>query len=363
MISQPLHSQSPTPVVPSDSPVSHVSPTSPVLDPRRILDMNYAFASTAMLVAAVRLRLFTHMAHHALTPAALAELAHTAPGATERLLKGLEGQGLVETEGSAYRLTPLSAQFLVEGKPGYLGGDTLAMLDYLPAWFELDRTLSTSEPYRDLGDATTAEAFFAPRVRDLFPLVHPVAKRTVAIVPLQKRKASPQILDVGAGSAPWSTAFALHYPAAHVTALDLPEVVVQGQQQTDEMHLAERYSWIATDMESWKYPDLTYDLVIVAHVCRFIGEERSRTLLDKISKSLCTGGTLILADVFLKDDLSGPPAALTLDLSMLVNTAQGHISTCSEVSRWLEGSDLTHIRRLDGVGPFPVLVAQKGENA
>src|SRR6266568_6682433 len=74
---------------------------------------------------------------------------------------------------NAYRLTSLSDHFLVEGKPGYLGGDTLAMLDYLPAWFELDRTVRTSQPYRDLGDASTAEAFFAPRVRDLFPLVHP----------------------------------------------------------------------------------------------------------------------------------------------------------------------------------------------
>lgn len=357
MLSQPLHSQPSAPSTPS------ALPTSQALDPRRILDMNYAFASTAMLVAAVRLQLFTHLGQHALTPATLAELAHTTPDATERLLKGLEGQGLVEKEGNAYRLTPLSAQFLVEGKPGYLGGDTLAMLDYLPAWFELDRTLSTSEPYRDLGNAATAEAFFAPRVRDLFPLVHPVAKRTAAIISLNTPDSSPRILDVGAGSAPWSVAFALQYPSAHVTALDLPEVVEQGRQQTDEMALSDRYTWIKADMDAWTYSDHTYDLVILAHVCRFIGEERARTLLGKLYKSLRIGGTLILADVFLKDDRSGPPAALTLDLSMLVNTAHGHINTCSEVSRWLEDSGLSQIRRLDGVGPFPVLVAQKGEDA
>lgn len=347
MVSQPLHSQ---PLAP------------PVPDPRRILDMNYAFASTAMLVAAVRLRLFTHLAHTALTPAALAALAHTAPEPTERLLKGLEGQGLVEREGSAYRLTALSAHFLVEGQPGYLGGDTLAMLDYLPAWFELDRTLSTSDPYRDLGDAATAEAFFAPRVRDLFPLVHPVAKRTAAIVPLKMPEVSLHVLDVAAGSAPWSAAFALRYPSAHVTALDLPKVVAQGQQQMDELALKDRYTWIEADMEAWQYPAHAYDLVIVAHVCRFIGEERARTLLGKLIKSLHVGGTLILADVFLADDRSGPPAALTLDLSMLVNTAQGHIRTCSEVSAWLQDRGLSEIRRLDGVGPFPVIVAQKGKD-
>jgi len=81
--------------------------------------MNYAFANTAMPVAAMRLHPFTHMAHEALTPAALAALAHTARGPTERLLKGLEVLGLVEREGDAYRLTSLSNHFLVEGKPSY----------------------------------------------------------------------------------------------------------------------------------------------------------------------------------------------------------------------------------------------------
>ena len=60
--------------------------------------MNYAFVSTAMLVAAVRLRLFTRIAHNALTPDAFAELTHMMAESMERLLKQLEGQGLVEKE-------------------------------------------------------------------------------------------------------------------------------------------------------------------------------------------------------------------------------------------------------------------------
>lgn len=346
MVSQPPHSQASIPST---------------LDPRRILDMNYAFAATAMLIAAVRLHIFTHMAHKVLTPAGLAALAHIAPEPTERLLKGLEVQGLVEREGDTYRLTALSDHFLVEGRPGYLGGDTLAMLDYLPAWFELDHTLSTSQPYRDLGDAATAEAFFAPRVRDLFPLVHPVAKRTAAIVSLDPHERLLHVLDVGAGSAPWSAAFARQYPDARVTAVDLPGVVAHGRQQIAELGMGDRYSWLEGDMETVAYLPLHYDLVILAHISRFIGEKRTCALLGKLTNSLRGGGTLILADVFLADDRSGPAAAFTLDLSMLVNTAQGRIWTCSEVSGWLKDSGLCEVQRLDGVGPFPVLVARKGE--
>ena len=54
---------------------SSCSPVVPDIDPRPILDMNYAFARTAMLVAAVRLHIFTFLSDRELTPAALAAIA------------------------------------------------------------------------------------------------------------------------------------------------------------------------------------------------------------------------------------------------------------------------------------------------
>jgi hypothetical protein len=97
-------------------------------------------------------------------------------------------------------------------------------------------------------------------------------------------------------------------------------------------------------------------------VCRFIGEKQARALIGKLARSLRPGGILLVADVFFSDDRSGPPAALTLDLSMLVNTSQGQIRTCGEISAWLKDSGLSETRRFDGLGPFPILAAQKGED-
>ena len=54
---------------------SSCSPVVPDIDPRPILDMNYAFARTAMLVAAVRLHIFTFLSDRELTPAALTAIA------------------------------------------------------------------------------------------------------------------------------------------------------------------------------------------------------------------------------------------------------------------------------------------------
>jgi hypothetical protein len=325
-----------------------------------LLDMNYSFARTAMLLTAVRLHLFTLLADRALTSSELAAGAGTLPEPTERLLKGLEALGLVERQDDTYRLTPIADVFLVEGKSSYLGGDTLAMQDYVPAWFELDRTLYTSTPYRDLGNAATAEAFFAPRVVDLFPLIFPIASRIAADFPLAKQKEAPlQVLDVGAGSAPWSAAFAQSYPAAQITALDLPQVVEQGQQCIIKHELTDRYTWLKADMETYSFPADTYDLILCGHVCRFISDERVQTLLARLAESLHAGGTIIVADIFFTEDRKGPPPAITLDLSMLVNSAQGRVRTVSEIGGWLEEFGLIDIQRVHLAGPFPVVVARK----
>jgi cyclopropane fatty-acyl-phospholipid synthase-like methyltransferase len=234
------------------------------------------------------------------------------------------------------------------------------MLDNIPAWFQLDRTLQTREPYRDLGDMSTAEDFYAPRVRDLFPFVYPVAQRTASELKLPYPKdAALQILDIGAGSAPWSVAFAQSYPSAHVTALDLPAVVEQGRQQTCELRLEDRYTWIAEDMDTYAFPPLSYDLIIVANVFRFISEERARKILRKLVKSLHFHGTLIVADIFLAEDRQGPTPALTFDLAMLVNTQQGQIRTWREVAHWLNSCGLSHAQPFHVAGPFPIVFAQK----
>jgi ubiquinone/menaquinone biosynthesis C-methylase UbiE len=332
------------------------------VDVRQILDMNYAFAQTALLITAVRLHLFTALAEKPLNARELAGRMHVDPHYLERLLQGLRMFQLVSQEGGVYQLTPVADRFLVEGKASYLGGDTLAMLDYIPAWFQLDQTLQTGIPYRDLGDISTAETFYAPRVRDLFPIVYPIAHRTASELRLAYAKdALLQILDVGAGSAPWSAAFAQCYPFSHVTALDLPAVVEQGKQQTLELGLQDRFTWIAESMDRHTFPPLGYDLIIVAHVLRFISEERAKSLLQRLVKSLRPRGTFIIADVFLAEDRQGPAPAITLDLSMLVNTQQGQIRPWREVANWLSAAGLQQVQPFHVAGPFPIMFAQKEE--
>lgn len=329
-------------------------------DPRLILDMNYAFARTAMLMAAVRLHLFSALATESVTAPALAKELKTDPDFTARFLKGLNALGLIEQDGEKYRLTPIASHFLVEGKPTYLGGDTLMMMDFMPAWLALDQTLLTHKPYRDLGQADESSAFFAPHTRDLFSITYPFAKRLAASLKLRHDERSLRVLDVGAGSASWSCAIAQQYANAQVTAVDLPAVAGQGQQQVAELGLTDRYRWIESDIMAASLEPAGYDLIIVAHLCRFLGEQRTRDLLKKLARSCSPDGTLVIVDILLSDDRSGPSFALTLDISMLLNTAQGRLSTFQEFATWLRESGFQAVSSLDITSPSPVIVAKRG---
>ena len=58
---------------------SSFSPVIPDFDPKPTLDMNSAFTRTAILVAVVRLHIFTLLSGRELSPAALAAIAKAEP--------------------------------------------------------------------------------------------------------------------------------------------------------------------------------------------------------------------------------------------------------------------------------------------
>jgi len=66
------------------------SPGVAIINPKPILDMNYAFAQTAMLMAAVRLHIFTYLASEPLTAADLVVLVKAEPDPITKLLEGLK---------------------------------------------------------------------------------------------------------------------------------------------------------------------------------------------------------------------------------------------------------------------------------
>lgn len=328
-------------------------------DPRLILDLNYAFTRTAVLLAAVRLRLFTTLAEHPMTISQLAPLIHSQHESLARFLRCLVELKLIHFEHDLYDLTPLARTFLVEGNTQYLGGDTLAMVDYLPAWLNLTDCLRTNVPYRDLSQADSAEAFFAPHTRDLFSVTHPFAQRLASRLKLPE--APLRILDLGSGAAAWGIAFLQNYPDARLTALDLPAVVAEGREKSRDLGFEGRISWLAGDALTTTLPEKEYDLIVVAHLCRFLGDEQVNQLFPRLYQACAPGGHCLVVDLLLNEDRTAPDPTVWIDVSMLVNTAFGRLFTAQELQSSLQTSGFAPVELLSGFGPAQLLLASKEE--
>ena len=88
--------------------------------PRKLFEMLYGAIKAKLLTAGIRLGVFDHLTEP-LTAARAARALESDPLNTEYFLNGLTACGLLEKKGGVYTNTPLARDFLVQGKPTYLG--------------------------------------------------------------------------------------------------------------------------------------------------------------------------------------------------------------------------------------------------
>lgn len=156
----------------------------------------------AALETATRLGILDHLQE---TPASTDEIAlhrGTAPGPTHLLLDELDALGVLRLgQDGRYATTAATRWFT-----------TLAA-----GWSHLDHVVRTGQPLVPADTPAGAAELHPEAVTALSRLGDPAAE---LLAPVRG-----DVLDVGAGAAPWSIALALADPTARVTALDLPEVL------------------------------------------------------------------------------------------------------------------------------------------
>ena len=144
-------------------------------NPGKIFETTFAFTTTRVLVAAVDIGLFTHIAsgHH--TVADIAKKAKASERGVEIILNGLTALDFLIKSKGTYDLTPLSEKFLVKGKPSYFG-DFVQHVDGLwEPWSHLTNATNTGKPFRMIEKDHGAE-FFEKMVTQIFPMSYPCAK-------------------------------------------------------------------------------------------------------------------------------------------------------------------------------------------
>jgi hypothetical protein len=329
-------------------------------NPELVMRYAWGYAPPLILEAALRHKLFDHLASGPKTAEELATLSGTSARGVRLLLNAVVGLELLTRDDQGrYALTPESEAFLVSTKPSFQGGIYKHLsTQLLPQWMQLDAVVKTGKPATSVNQEGTGAAFFAEFVEDLFPMGWAVAVGLAAHLKVAEAKQPISVLDLAAGSGVWSIALAKASPQVRVTVVDWPAVVPVTKKVTAREGVADRYTFVAGDLDSASF-GTGHQIATLGHILHSEGVERSRALLRKTAAAMAPGGTIAVAEFLVNADRRGPLGGLIFAVNMLVNTDQGDTFSFDEIAGWLGEAGFTNPRLLEGPGMSPLILATR----
>ncbi|MEW5854485.1 MAG: methyltransferase [Myxococcota bacterium] len=249
--------------------------------------------------------------------------------ATERALEVLHAWGMVEREGGVFRCTSWFANEL-RGPEGLAGAGRI--------WAAMPNYLRTGSTLMGEGTANRDRAYpeVVPRLAAMFDQ----AARAFAVEVAARLPRGAVILDVGAGSAPWSLAVLDVRPDVTLRLLDLPQVCEATRAAATARGHGSRVDILAGDYMSAPLPVETLDLVIAANVLHLEGEERAAALVARLAPTLRAGGWLAVVDALAGDDEAGRRAHAAYALHLALRLPGGYPHLPATLARWMTAAGL-----------------------
>lgn len=318
------------------------------LSPVPLMQLATGFWAFKTLAAAHELDLFSRLS--ASGGMTIEEVAaeyeiHTRPA--EMLLTGCAALGLLHKNGERYGNTPLAEEFLVKGGPYYFGG-FVEMLDkrLYPGWGKLVEAIHTNRP--TTWDPSTQRSLFEgedPAMLELFwEAMHSLSTFTArALGRAVDLSSYERLLDVGGGSGAYDIELCKHYPNLRATLHDLPFVAEIAVRKIEQSGLSERIQTEGGDFFADSTLPGGHDVILLSMILHDWNEEHNREILRKCYEALPSGGGIVISELLVNDEKTGPPPAALMSLNMLIET-EGRNYTPAEYSSWLEDTGFTDTR-------------------
>lgn len=341
----------------------------------RIQDALYGFTRSQLLFTAIDLQLFTHIArgHNTVekligyltdrenTPQTHLE-HHLDSRGLRMVLDGLVGVGFLEktTDGQAYKLPADAAEYLVADSAHYIGGMVTHCKRLYENWSLLTDAVRSGQPVGGAQSLAQLETYFAELVKGLYVSNYPTAQKLAAAVQFgQGARQGRHILDVAGGSGVWSIALLETDPKSQATLLDLPTVIHVAEEYIQAHQLSERFDFLSEDLETFVFPQASYDVAILGNICHALGPYATEKLIANMGKTLKPGGELMIVDFVPDDNRAKPGWPLIFGVNMLVSTPEGDVFTAAQYEGWMRQAGFTHFETREIDAEVTLLLGRK----
>jgi 3-hydroxy-5-methyl-1-naphthoate 3-O-methyltransferase len=323
-------------------------------------DLIFGGWNTCTVAAAMELDVFTVIAHGKTSANEIAGEAHANESMMRRLLDTLVALKYLTRKGDRYALSQDAATFLVRGGDLYMEGAGRFANGQMTGWFQLADVVRNGAPLSLGGDDAARAEFFAMLVKVIFPLNFVGATAAVASLGAGAKARIKNILDVAAGAGAWSIPFAQAIRAAHVTAVDFPQVTPVARDYAKRFGVQDKYEYREGDLREMDLGTDCYDLVTLGHIIHGEGRDAGRRLLERSAKALRQRGMLLIAELVPNDDRTGPAMPMLFGLNMMLHTEAGDVFTMKEYRTWLKEAGFKTVKTIrTPAAPSPLILATK----
>jgi SAM-dependent methyltransferase len=312
--------------------------------------LNSVYPALAML-AGMQLEVFTALGDEALSAAEAAARLDVKVSKLEPLLYALVAAGLLTVETDRFLNTAEAREFLVKGRPRYLGSAHQAYSDLWASTLHTAASIRTGIPQARHDFSSMSYADLSAFVRGLDAGAGATARRLDK--QFEMRRFS-RLLDAGGGSGGLAIALCKLCPDLHATVAELANVAPITRECVAESGLETRVDVIEADLVE-SAPAGHYDAVVLRSVLQVLSAHDAAAALGNVVRALSPGGECFVVGRMLDDSRVAPLEAVAVNVMFLNVYEDGQAYTESEYRAWFERAGLVGNERLPLAGGYSIM--------
>lgn len=274
------------------------------------------------------------------------------------LLPMLSALGFLVPRDGRYQLTPAARLYLLHDSPFYWGHAFPVARTSTATEMLLQRFKPAEANGARTSDSWESGQVSADMALNIARIMHSHSLPAALGAARQGDFAGvTRLLDVGGGSGCFSIALAQHFAGLRCTIMELPAMCERARQYIADAGVTDRVDTVTVDMFRAAWPK-GYDAIFLSNIFHDWAPETNAQLSASAFQALPSGGRIYLHEMLIDDDGSGPLAAASFSVLMLVGT-KGRQYTFRELAAFLEGAGFADVRATQTYGYYALVSARK----
>lgn len=336
-------------------------------DPSHIMQVGMGFWPSKVVLSAVELQLFTHLAAESMTGDEIGERIGLHERAIYDFLDTLVALRLLERDGDGagaqYSNTADTAVFLDKQSPAYLGGILeMSNARLYGFWGDLTEALQTGKPQNEVKHTGTAmfdELYSdAERLEQFMQAMTGISMGNFqALADKFDFSRYETVCDIGGATGQLSMTLAARHPHLSCTSFDLPVVAPIAEKAIAAAGLSERVAVASGSFLSDPLPQA--DVITMGLILHDWNLDRKMHLIRSAYDALPEGGAFIVVENLIDDARRENAFGLMMSLNMLIEFGDAFDFTGGDFAGWCREVGFREIEILPLAGPASAGIAYK----